>query len=145
MIHENWLQDDDSYQGIATVTRHHSAKLGCRKTETELENTHMKATRLLDEIRETNLSYLLLAQQLIREDRAEATFRLGISEEVADLIDQLTTAQVLRIASSNMLMCRFRFDDEVVWNLLTSHTKDRSVSGMHAAIIMSGKAVNAAA
>ena len=54
----------------------------------------MKATRLLDEIRETNLSYLLLAQQLIREDRAEATFRLGISEEVADLIDQLTTAQV---------------------------------------------------
>jgi flagellar transcriptional activator FlhD len=105
----------------------------------------MKSTRLLDEIRETNLSYLLLAQQLIREDRAEATFRLGISEEVADLIDQLTTAQVLRIASSNMLMCRFRFDDEVVWNLLTSHTKDRSVSGMHAAIIMSGKAVNATA
>jgi flagellar transcriptional activator FlhD len=106
---------------------------------------HMKATRLLDEIRETNLSYLLLAQQLIREDRAEATFRLGISEEVAELIDQLTTAQVLRIASNNMLMCRFRFDDEVVWNLLTSHTKDRSVSGMHAAIIMSGKAVGVTA
>jgi flagellar transcriptional activator FlhD len=110
-----------------------------------MENVQMKSTRLLDEIRETNLSYLLLAQQLIREDRAEATFRLGISDEVAELIDQLTTAQVLRIASSNMLMCRFRFDDEVVWNLLTSHTKDRSVSGMHAAIIMSGKAVNAAA
>ena len=105
----------------------------------------MKATRLLYDIRETNLSYLLLAQQLIREDRAEATFRLGISEEVADLIDQLTTAQVLRIASSNMLMCRFRFDDEVVWNLLTSHTKDRSVSGMHAAIIMSGKAIGVTA
>ena len=46
----------------------------------------MRNTRLLDEIRETNLSYLLLAQQLIREDRAEATFRLGISEEVADAV-----------------------------------------------------------
>jgi len=105
----------------------------------------MKANRLLDEIRETNLSYLLLAQQLIREDRAEAIFRLGVSEEVADLIEQLTTAQVLRVASSNMLMCRFRFDDEVVWNLLTSHSKDRAVSGMHAAIIMSGKAASTVA
>jgi flagellar transcriptional activator FlhD len=104
----------------------------------------MKSSRLLDEIREANLSYLLLAQQLIREDRAEAIFRLGVSDELAGLIDSLTTAQVLRIASSNMLMCRFRFDDEVVWNLLTSHSKDRSASGMHASILMAGKAVNTA-
>ena len=105
----------------------------------------MKTARLMEEIREANLSYMLLAQQLIREDRAEALVRLGVSEATADLIEQLSTAQILKIASSNMLMCRFRFDDEVVWNLLTSHTKDRSVSGMHAAIIMSGKAVNATA
>ena len=137
-------QADDAYEGIVAAMQK-AAQIGCSTTEIELEIVQMKSTRLLDEIRETNLSYLLLAQQLIREDRAEAIFRLGVSEEVADLIDQLTTAQVLRIASSNMLMCRFRFDDEVVWNLLTSHTKDRSVSGMHAAIIMSGKAVNAAA
>ncbi len=93
--------------------------------------------RILDEIRETNLSYLLLAQQLIREDKAEASFRLGISEQVAEVLNNLTTAQILRIASTNMLICRFRFDDEVVWNLLTSHSKDRSVSNVHAAILMS--------
>jgi len=103
----------------------------------------VKSSRLLEEIREANLSYLLLAQQLIREDRPEALFRLGISEEVADVIASLTTAQVLRIASSNMLMCRFRFDDEAVWNLLTSHSKEKSVSGMHAAILMAGRAVGA--
>ncbi len=103
----------------------------------------VKSSRLLEEIREANLSYLLLAQQLIREDRPEALFRLGISEEVADVIASLTTAQVLRIASSNMLMCRFRFDDEVVWNLLTSHSKEKSISGMHAAILMAGRAVGA--
>ena len=74
----------------------------------------MKTHRLLDEIREANLSYLLLAQQLIREDRVEALLRLGISETSADLIDQLTTAQVLRIASNNVLMCSLRFDDEQV-------------------------------
>jgi len=73
----------------------------------------VKSSRLLEEIREANLSYLLLAQHLIREDRPEALFRLGITEEVADVISSLTTAQVLRIASSNMLMCRFRFDDDL--------------------------------
>ena len=103
----------------------------------------VKSSRLLEEIREANLSYLLLAQQLIREDRPEALFRLGISEEVADVIAGLTTTQVLRIASSSMLMCRFCFDDEVVWNLLTSHSKEKSVSGMHAAILMAGRASGA--
>jgi flagellar transcriptional activator FlhD len=83
-----------------------------------------------------------LAQQLIREDKPEAMLRLGVSEELAGVIEQLTTAQILRIASNNLLMCRFRFDDEVVWNLLTSHTKDRAVAGMHAAIVMTSKAVD---
>ncbi|MDX1667833.1 MAG: flagellar transcriptional regulator FlhD [Limnobacter sp.] len=101
----------------------------------------MKSTRLLDEIREANLSYLLLAQQLVRENRLEASYRLGISTEVADIISELTTAQILRIAGSNLLMCRFRFDDEVVWNLLTSHSKDRGASSMHAAVLMSGQSV----
>lgn len=102
-------------------------------------------TRLLDEIREANLSYLLLAQQLIREDRAEALLRLGITEASADLIDQLTTAQVLRIASNNVLMCSLRFDDEHVWQLLCSHSKDRSATGMHAAILMAGHSASLAA
>lgn len=95
--------------------------------------------RLLDEIREANLSYLLLAQQLIRQDKEDAMYRLGLGEDVADLVEGLTTAQILRIASNNVLMCRFRFDDEVVWNLLTSHTKERSAAGMHASILMAGK------
>jgi len=99
----------------------------------------MKFDRVLDEIRETNLSYLLLAQRLIREDLGEALIRLGISAEVASLIEQLSTAQILRIASSNMLMCRFRFDDEIVWNLLTSHSKDHKISGMHASILIAGQ------
>ena len=100
----------------------------------------MSTDRILDEIRETNLSYILLAQQLIRRDRAEALFRLGVNEEVADIIDKLSTAQILKIASTNMLMCRFRLDDELVWNLLTSHSKDTAIQGLHAAILMATKA-----
>jgi hypothetical protein len=43
----------------------------------------MKDDTLLDEIREANLSYLLLAQRLLRTDRAEALYRLGIGGSAA--------------------------------------------------------------
>ena len=43
-----------------------------------------------------------------------------------------------------MVMCRFRFDDQVVWNLLTSHGRDKEVSGVHAAILMAGRLAQAA-
>jgi len=100
----------------------------------------MTSQRLIEEIREANLSYLLLAQQLIREDRSEAIVRLGISDQTADLLDQLTTAQVLKVASNNVLMCSLRFDDPQVWKLLSNPKKDQQVAGLHAAILMAGKA-----
>ncbi|OGB86522.1 MAG: flagellar transcriptional regulator FlhD, partial [Burkholderiales bacterium RIFCSPLOWO2_12_FULL_67_210] len=81
----------------------------------------MDSEQLLSEIREANLTYLMLAQNLIRKDRAQALYRLGITEEAADLLGMLSTAQLLKIASSNMLLCRFRVDDDLVWNLLTNH------------------------
>jgi flagellar transcriptional activator FlhD len=98
----------------------------------------MNADQLVTEIREANLSYMLLAQRLIREDCAEAMFRLGVSEEVAELIAGLSMAQILKIAGSNMLMCSFRFSEDMVWNLLTSHSKDAGISRMHASLLMAG-------
>ena len=96
------------------------------------------------EIREANLSYLILAQSLIRADRAQALFRLGISEQVAELIAALTPGQILKVASGNMLMCRFRFDDQMLWGLLTDHGRteesdgERSAGRLHASILMAG-------
>jgi flagellar transcriptional activator FlhD len=104
----------------------------------------VKTEQMLDEIREANLTYLILAQRLLREDRAEAMFRLGISEEVADMIAALTTAQIVKIAATNMLMCRFRFDDAIVWNLLTGKHRDKGVAGVHAAILMAAPLAEAA-
>lgn len=105
----------------------------------------MKANELLEQIRETNLSYLLLAKQLIHEDRQSAMIRLGIDEHTADILDQLTTAQVLRISSTDVPMCSVRFEDPSVWKLLSDHGKDRAISGLHAAILMAGKSANAGA
>lgn len=103
----------------------------------------MNAEAMLDEIREANLTYLMLAQALIRKDRAQALYRLGLTEEVADLVAGLSPAQVLKIAASNMLMCRFRFDDQAVWSLLSGAGKSREAAGMHAAILMSGSLAGA--
>ena len=93
---------------------------------------------MLDEIRETNLSYLMVAQNMIRKDRAQALYRLGISGEVADIIAMLTPGQLLKVAGSNMLMCRFRFEDKMVWDLITSHGTDVQAKRTHAGILMSG-------
>ena len=68
----------------------------------------MTHDQMLAEIREANLTYLMLAQNLIRQDKAEAVFRLGLNEDSADLLATLSTAQVLKLASGNTLLCRFR-------------------------------------
>lgn len=102
---------------------------------------------LLNEIREANLSYLMLAQSLIRSDRDQALYRLGISEETASLIGLLTPAQMLKIASGNTLLCRFRMDDDLVWGLLTNHGRgaaNDATSRLHASILMAGRHQEAA-
>jgi flagellar transcriptional activator FlhD len=107
----------------------------------------MNANQILSEIRETNLSYLMLAQTLIRSDREQALFRLGLSDAAADRLASLTPAQVLKIASSNTLVCRMRVDDDLVWTLLTNHGKgaaNEGTSRLHASILMAGKHQEAA-
>ncbi len=107
----------------------------------------MTSEQVLAEIREANLSYLMLAQSLIRSDREQALFRLGINEDTATLIGTLTPAQMMKIATGNTLLCRFRMDDDLVWNLLTSHGKgaaNEGVNRLHASILMAGRHQEAA-
>lgn len=105
----------------------------------------METKQLLDEIREINLSYLLLAQQLIREDKVAAMYRLGINQDVAEIIEKLTTSQLLKMASSNSLLCRFRFNDALIAELLSGNNRDdnSAVSQSHAAILMAGQPAEA--
>jgi flagellar transcriptional activator FlhD len=113
----------------------------------QLEPDPMTSDQILAEIREANLSYLMLAQSLVRIDREQALFRLGVSEETATLIGALTPAQMMKVATGNTLLCRFRMDDDMVWNLLTSHGKGAANDGMsrlHASILMAGRHQEAA-
>jgi flagellar transcriptional activator FlhD len=107
----------------------------------------MTAEHILAEIREANLSYLMLAQTLIRTDREQALYRLGVSETTAQMIDALTSAQMMKIAAGNTLLCRFRMDDDLVWSLLTSHGKsaaNEGISRLHASILLAGRHQEAA-
>jgi flagellar transcriptional activator FlhD len=109
----------------------------------------MTSEQMLAEIKEANLTYLMLSQGLIRQDKAQALFRLGISEESADLIATLSPSQIMKLASSNMLLCRFRADDDMVWHLLTqrgpsTRKVSESTAHLHANLLMSSRFAEAA-
>jgi flagellar transcriptional activator FlhD len=102
----------------------------------------MSPEQILSEIRETNLSYLMLAQSLVRADREQALYRLGISEETATLLATLSPAQVQKLSASSTLLCRFRMEDDMVWGLLTSSHKpsvNEQSAQLHAQILMAGR------
>jgi len=104
----------------------------------------MESDRLLTEIRELNLSFLMLAQAMIRADKAQALFRLGLSEEGAELLQAMSTQQLLRLASRNMMLCTMRFGDEMVWNLLAEghahdHGEAANADRLHASVLMASR------
>ena len=102
----------------------------------------MKNNGLIHEIREINLSYLMLAQQMVRENRAEAMLRLGVSLEVAEVIGTLSAAQLMKLAGSNMLLCRFRFDDHVILSTLTHNIRQEDAA-MHAVMLLAQQPIEA--
>lgn len=113
------------------------------QTDCRTDASSMTDEQITTQICDANLTYLMLAQNLIRKDKIEALFRLGINENSATLIDTLTTAQILKIASHPLLLCRFRFDEDAVWRLLINHTKDKpghdTTAKLHASILMTSR------
>lgn len=99
----------------------------------------MNSTELTGEIREANLTYLMLAQQMLREDRESAMYRLGIGADVAEIVEVLTPAQIAKMASSSVLLCRFRCDDRSIFELMAGHGRIPATNNAHAAILMSGQ------
>ncbi|TKC89235.1 flagellar transcriptional regulator FlhD [Trinickia terrae] len=104
----------------------------------------MSATsEMLSEIKEVNLSYLLLAQRLLREDKAMGMFRMGVNEQLADVIANLSLAQTVKLAASNQMLCRFRFDDHAVLSALADKGKTNAVAQAHSAILMASQRAEA--
>ena len=98
-------------------------------------------SEMLSEIKEVNLSYLLLAQRLLREDKAMGMFRMGIGNQLADVLANLSFAQTVKLAASSQLLCRFRFDDHAVLSSLADKGKTASLTSANSAILMASQPV----
>jgi flagellar transcriptional activator FlhD len=99
-----------------------------------------RSSDALDSIHEINLSYIMLAQRMLREDKAIGMFRLGLSSELAELLAGLSLAQSVKLAGSDQLLCFFRFDSHAMLSALTQTTKHAEVAPTHAAILLAGQA-----
>lgn len=84
----------------------------------------MNAKQIHEEIKETNLSFMLLAQQMIRGNKSQAMASFGVNEEMADLVAGLSPAQLLKMSASNMLLCCFHFDESMLLDMISSHKKE---------------------
>lgn len=96
----------------------------------------------LQQIHDINLSYLLLAQQLIRQDKFAAGFRLGLSEGTVNNIKELSLPQLMKLSATNQLICRLRVDDEVMIENLTKDSRIEALQQIHTGIILSTSLLN---
>ncbi|EWG67296.1 Flagellar transcriptional regulator FlhD [Enterobacter sp. DC4] len=88
-------------------------------------------------IHDMNLSYLLLAQRLIQEDKFSAGFRLGLNESTIDILKDLSFSQLIKLSSASQLICRLRIDDEMVLDCLTRDSRIDALQRIHTGIILS--------
>lgn len=102
----------------------------------------MQQQNLLDDMRELNLSYLMLAQRMLREDYPVGLFRLGLSADVADALLKLSPPQLLRLSNLNMALGRLRLDSpEVVAALSGKDVMGGALQRARMAIMMAGQPV----
>lgn len=99
----------------------------------------MSAEQLLDDVRDLNLSYLILMQRLINTDRELAMFRLKIDDEMADLLSEIPVADLTRLARCNQLLCHFSLDSAEQLFALINAPRDDDMRRLHAGILLSSQ------
>ena len=102
----------------------------------------MHTSELLKHIYDINLSYLLLAQRLISQDKPSAMFRLGINEEMANTLGELTLPQMVKLAETNQVICQFRFDKHQTITRLTQESRVDDLQQIHTGILLSTRLLN---
>jgi flagellar transcriptional activator FlhD len=104
----------------------------------------MQAADRSKEIADLNLTYMLLAQRLLREDRAAAMLRLGIGADMADLLAGMSLAEVVKLATSNFVLCAFRLDELPIARTVMQDARERTLQQAHLSIVLAGQAAAAA-
>lgn len=97
------------------------------------------------EIADLNLTYMLLAQKLLRDDRAAAMVRLGISPEMADVLIGMSLAETIKIATSNFVLCAFRLDELPIVRSVMQGDRQAGLQQAHISIVLAAQQASAAA
>lgn len=90
----------------------------------------------LSDIQEVNLSYLMLAQRLLRDNYAAGMYRLGLDADVADILLGLSPAQLVKLASTNTLICSFRLNDYELLSTLGQDVLGGVLQQAHSTILL---------
>ncbi len=98
-------------------------------------NAKESPSRLLGDLRDLNLNFLLLAQKMINECQVTAKAQLGISDQVATLLGAMSASDLMRLASTSLSLCTLRFEDPKLWELATDRDTDPRLTALHASIL----------
>ena len=94
---------------------------------------------LLNDIQSVNLSYLLLLQRLLVEDTEMALVRLGLDQEMADLLSGMSVSQLVSLSSCNQLLCELALDDASQLKGVLQGGRDQDFSAMHTAMLLNAR------
>ena len=93
------------------------------------------------EISEINLAYILLAQKMVKQDKAASMIRLGIGGKLADMLANMTITQLIKLSNSKFLIFSPRLNDEASIHAVGNDEKDSALQRAHMSILMAGNHV----
>jgi flagellar transcriptional activator FlhD len=94
------------------------------------------------EIGDINLAYILLAQKMVKQDKAASMMRLGIGSKLADMLANMTITQIIKLSNSKFLIFSPRLTDEASIHAVGNQEKDSALQRAHMSILMAGAALN---
>lgn len=99
--------------------------------------------RMLTDIYEVNLSYLLLAKQLLDSDFDDALCRCGISEPTGRLIASMDAEQLMRLSRTPMVLPALRLTEPAILAQIgASHPRERIMGQVKAIVALSQESVD---
>ena len=103
------------------------------------DNSIALNSEIAREINDINLAYILLAQKMVKQDKAASMIRLGIGAKLADMLANMSITQIIKLSNSKFLIFSPRLDDEASIHAVGNEDKDSALQRAHMSILMAGR------
>ena len=103
------------------------------------ENSFSLNDEIAREISDINLAYILLAQKMVKQDKAASMIRLGIGTKLADMLANMSISQIIKLSNSKFLIFSPRLNDEASIHAVGNEDKDSALQRAHMSILMTGR------